>query len=608
MYSVTSQFGGRIFGLALLLLTVAASAGQALDTLDFTVNGASKGLEKELRSASVLLAAQNGGTTDAQELFADARAEYAGLLNALYARGHYSPVIHVYLDGVEAAGIAALNAPGRISRISVVVEPGPAFAFSRAKVAPLAPGTVLPKGFVLGAVAESGVILEAVTAGVDGWRRVGNAKAAATAQNLTADHAKAKLSADVTLDPGPRLRFGRLVIKGQERMRENRVRKIAGLPEGEVFDPVELERAASRLRRTGVFKSVTLTEDETVTRPDLLGITATLVEEKLRRYSFGAEIASFDGLMLNGSWLHRNLFGGGERLTVSGEVLNIGTQAGGVDYKLGFTLDRPATFTADTTLSFGAGIGRLDEVDFQADMFNVFAGLNRVLTDQLSAKAGFAYDYAKITDPSGDAIYRALSLPVSMIWDRRDVKANATKGFYLEAEAKPFLGFGITDSGARLKLDARGYKALGAEGGVVMAARFQAGAVLGASLQGTPRDYLFYSGGGGTVRGQPYQSLGVNVLRDAALNPYQTGGTLFMAASVEARVKVTETIGVVGFVDVGRVDVNSFFDAAGGWHAGAGLGVRYATAVGPIRLDLALPVGGNTGDGLQVYVGLGQAF
>ena len=72
--------------------------------------------------------------------------------------------------------------------------------------------------------------------------------------------------------------------------------------------------------------------------------------------------------------------------------------------------------------------------------------------------------------------------------------------------------------------------------------------------------------------------------------------------------KVTDTIGVVGFVDMGRVDVNSFFDAAGGWHAGAGLGVRYATAVGPIRLDLAVPVGGNTGDGLQIYVGLGQAF
>ena len=71
---------------------------------------------------------------------------------------------------------------------------------------------------------------------------------------------------------------------------------------------------------------------------------------------------------------------------------------------------------------------------------------------------------------------------------------------------------------------------------------------------------------------------------------------------------MTDSIGLVGFVDVGRVDANNFFSDFGGWHAGAGLGVRYATAVGPIRLDLATPVGGNTGDGMQIYVGLGQSF
>ena len=72
--------------------------------------------------------------------------------------------------------------------------------------------------------------------------------------------------------------------------------------------------------------------------------------------------------------------------------------------------------------------------------------------------------------------------------------------------------------------------------------------------------------------------------------------------------KVTESIGVVGFVDMGRIDANEFFSDSGDWHAGAGVGVRYATPVGPIRLDIAGPVGGSTGDGVQIYVGLGQAF
>ena len=137
--------------------------------------------------------------------------------------------------------------------------------------------------------------------------------------------------------------------------------------------------------------------------------------------------------------------------------------------------------------------------------------------------------------------------------------------------------------------------------------RVQVGAVFGASLLGTPRDYLFYSGGGGTVRGQPYQSLGVNVLR-AITDDYRTGGSFFLGTSVEARVKVSRKMGLVGFFDMGRIGLDNFTDDIGGWHSGAGLGLRYDTPVGPIRLDVATPVGGTTGDGVQVYVGLGQAF
>ena len=604
MDRVSTRRLGRLGGVAIALCLLANTAAFAFDGVEFSVSGAPKALEKSLRAASILLASEKSKATDAQDSFADARAEYAALLNALYARGYYSAVIHVYIDGTEAASIAPLDAPGQISKIVVQVNPGPVFSFSKAKLAPLAARTELPSGFAVGKTAESGVILEAVGVGVDGWRKRGHALANTASQNLAADHRAAKLSADIVLDPGPKLRFGRLVILGEERMRERRIRAIAGLPEGSVFDPDALDRATARLRRTGVFKSVTLTEDTAVTRPDLLGITATVVEEKRRRYSFGAEIASFDGLRLNGSWLHRNLFGGAERLTISGEILNIGVQSGGVDYGLGVTLDRPATFSADTTLSFGAGIKRLDEADFKADIFEISTKVTRVFSKELSANVGFEYEYSKITDPSGTATYRALSLPLGATWDRRDSKTDARKGFYIEAEAKPFIGFGITDSGARLKFDARGYKAFGEDRRFVLAARVQGGVVLGSSLAGTPRDYLFYSGGGGTVRGQPYQSLGVNVLTDSSNVVFQTGGTQFIGGSVEARVRVGDNLGLVGFLDMGSVGAVGVND----WHAGAGVGVRYATVVGPIRLDLALPVGGNTGDGLQVYVGLGQAF
>lgn len=593
-------------GLALGAVLALTTSAFAFDGVTFTVASGDRDLVRELRASSVLLAAEGADETTAQDMFAAARGEYGRLVGALYARGYYSPVIRVEIDGREAASIAPLDAPATIDSVTVSVDPGPRFRFSRASVAPLAPGTTLPPEFRTGGIAESGLIQQSVTAGVDGWRDDGHAKAAPVGQEIVADHADATLSADVTLDPGPRLRFGPLTITGLDRMSERRTRKIAGLPEGTRFSPAELERAAERLRRTGVFRSVVLTEDDEITSPDLVGITAALTEEKKKRYSIGAEIASFEGLTLSGYWLHRNLLGGGERFQIDAEITNIGAQASGVDYSLGVTLGRPATLTADTTLVLNAKVARIDEEDYRANDATFGFGFTHIFSPQLTARVGLQYDYLKGTDDAGDFLNRNLGLPIGVTWDRRDSRTDATRGFYLDAEVKPFLGFGTTDSGTRLAFDGRVYRGLGAEDRIVLAARLQAGAVFGASVTGAPRDDLFYSGGGGTVRGQPYQSLGVNILRGGT--SVGTGGTRFVATSLEARVRVTDKIGVVGFVDAGSVGITGFADATSDWHAGAGLGLRYATGFGPIRVDVAAPVGGNTGDGVQVYVGIGQSF
>jgi translocation and assembly module TamA len=89
---------------------------------------------------------------------------------------------------------------------------------------------------------------------------------------------------------------------------------------------------------------------------------------------------------------------------------------------------------------------------------------------------------------------------------------------------------------------------------------------------------------------------------------YLTGGSRFLAASLEARARVSQNFGIVGFVDIGMIDVDDFGAQGDNWHSGAGLGIRYKTAIGPIRFDVAVPVAGGTAQGLQVYVGLGQAF
>ena len=589
--------------------SILTQPGWAEDLVRFSVQGgAAEQVEGDLRNASALLTAVGDEKTGPEDIFAAAQAEYGALVTTLYALGYYSPVVHVLVDGREAATIPPLDAPGQVGAVVVTVDPGPKFKFSQAKVAPLAPETELPEDFAVGKTAASGLIREAVQAGIEGWRDTGHAKADVGSQDVVADHKANTLSADVRLAPGPRLRFGTLSVTGQQRMSERRILKIAGLPEGEVYSPELLKRSADRLRRTGVFKSVSLAEAEGVRAPDLLDITATVVEEKTRRYSIGAEIASFEGLDLSGYWLHRNLLGGGERLKVEAEIGNIGAQSSGVDYVLGVSLDRPATFTPDTTLGFTTEVGHLAEEDFTADVATLGVNLSHFVSERLTARVGLEYSFAKVEDFFDTYTYKHFALPIGATGDSRDDKLDAKKGYYLDGEIRPFLGYGITDSGVRLKADGRAYVTFGEERPVTFAARGQIGAVLGgATILGTPRDYLFYSGGGGTVRGQPYQALGVEIAR---IYGDKIGGMAFAAGTAEVRARVTSKIGVVGFADVGYVSPFDLGDAFGEWHAGAGLGLRYATGFGPIRVDIATPVKGSidTGDGVQFYIGIGQAF
>lgn len=585
-----------------LCLAVLLGLSQSLHATDLEIVAPDE-LRGAVRSASLSAETlKDGADADPRDLLAAARADYKRVLSVLYGRGYYSGRINITADGREVSDLPPFSAPEAIDRLRLVVEPGTLFRFSRADIAPLAPDTELPEGFVTNAPARSTVLEDTVRAGIAGWRATGYAKAELKDQRLMADHATAALAADLRLDPGPRLRFGTLRLAGQTNVRPERLRAIAGLPEGEVFSPEELERSANRLRRTGVFQSVSLSEAETPGPDADLDITATVVDQKPRRLGFGAELASNEGIGVSGYWLHRNLMGGAERLRLGAEINGIAGDSGGIDYEVSARFDRPATFTPDTGLYLSFSLERLDEPDYIETGARLGAGLTHVFSETLRGSAGVELRAAEVEDVLGKRRLELLTFPATLTRDTRDDEFDATKGTYAGLELTPFLGAGNAGSGARGYADLRAYRAFGAEGGAVLAGRMQVGTVTGAGSDEVPPEMLFYSGGGGTVRGQPYQSLGVPA------GSGQIGGRSFLGLSLEMRVGLTERIGVVGFADAGHVGRDAIPGSDGDWHAGAGLGLRYDTGIGPLRLDVALPVRGDTDDGVQFYIGIGQAF
>ncbi len=433
----------------------------------------------------------------------------------------------------------------------------------------------------------------------------GHAKARVVGQSVRAHHHSARLDVDVRVDPGPRVRFGTVDVEGQSIVRPNRVRKIAGIPTGHVFSPDDMVKAARRLRSTGTFKSVQVTETDVVEPDGTMDVDIAVVDAKPRRFGVGAEVSSFDGLTLSGYWLHRNLFGGAERFRVDGQVAQLGGAGAGVDYALSFRLEKPAVYGPDTLFSVEAGLYYVDEPDFLEEKAELVLGVTQQFDENLTGELGIGYGVTRVTDlytlPRTTRELEIASLRLGLAFDTRDNPLDARKGIYLHGRAMPFREFRSSQDGAHLTFDGRVYRSLGfGERESVLAGRLQLGALVGPSAQTAPPGFLFYSGGAGTVRGQPYHSLGANY------GTATLGGRSFAALSAELRVPLSDQFGFVVFGDAGFVGPEDFRN--GDWHAGAGLGLRYKTPVGPIRLDVAGPVAGNTGKGMQIYVGIGQAF
>ncbi|WP_281824328.1 autotransporter assembly complex protein TamA [Jannaschia rubra] len=585
-------------GLALLLLAVPLRAA--------TVNLAfpeDDDLRDSLRNASLVVGAVEDGQTERRDLVAAAQADYRRLLAVLFEAGHFGPVISIQVDGVEAANLPTIGSTDPVGTVTISVQEGPRFLFRTTQIAPLAPGTELPEGFATGQPAGTDILRRTARTGVEAWRAIGHAKAEIAGQDIVADHAADVLDARLTVAPGPRLVYGNVAVTGNEDVYTRQISRLADLRQGHVFDPEEVAESARRLQRTGAFSSVSITETDDIGPGDTLPMTVQVVERLPRRFGFGAEVSSNEGISTTAYWLHRNLTGYADSLRIEGGVNDIGADEGGADYGINFAYNRPATFNPETDLFVNGGVESLDEPKFTTDRAYIEAGARRIVSDEFQYSYGVGYEYSRDTDAFGEREFSILSLPLTATYDRRDDLLNPADGYYVEAGLRPFAGFQTGGSGAVFRGDLRGYQGFGAENGTVLAARLQLGSVVGPDLDEVPANTLFFSGGGGTVRGQEFQSLGVTLPSGEVV-----GGKSFAGLSAEVRQQVTEKIGVVGFADFGLVSPDSDF-SGGDTQSGAGLGIRYDTGIGPIRFDVAFPVSGpDDPSGVQVYIGIGQAF
>jgi translocation and assembly module TamA len=429
-------------------------------------------------------------------------------------------------------------------------------------------------------------------------------------QEAVVDHAELSMAVTVHLDPGPEVTFGATAITGFGSVDENHVRRLIPWAEGDPYDQRRVDRFRRKLVRTGLFGAVIIDHADAADAGGRLPMTVELVEGKHRSVGLGAKYYTSEGPAIEGFWEHRNLLG-------AHESLRIALLFGAIRQELTNTLTLHDFKRPDQDLrneiklsrqrinGFGGFVN--EGAAYDSDGVSALSALRRPLTDQLSGELGVSLAYARLREPGSDfQPSTLLGLPGALDFDSSDDPLDPAEGIRVRVAPTPYVGwFEQTTQFLSNELSASGYLSLDKQRRYVLAARSAVGAIFGPSRDRIPTDKRFYAGGGDSIRGYPFQSVGP---LDDDDNPL--GGRSLLLLSAELRARVWGNFGIVPFIDAGNVYTAVVPDFDEALRVGAGLGFRYRTPIGPLRLDFAVPLNRrkSVDDPFQFYINIGQAF
>lgn len=584
--------------------------------IDFTViSDTSEEVETSIKSVSELWRGREKPVGGAAGLISRAKSDYKRILAGLYNEGFYAGSISITINGRQASAFKPGDDIPDNSQISVEVNSGAIYQFGQFEISNRAPAASEeddivkpPKTLAIesGDIAGAGQVRIASKLAIEEWRQQGHPKARVDNKTVKAIHPEQKLNVGLGIDPGPRAFYGNTQVNGTRKMDPEFVAYMADLTPGEEYDPDDIEKAKKRLDKLDVFSVRKIEEAEQVGKNGDLPIVLNVEEKKQRRFGIGATVSTTDGAGFEAYWLHRNLFGRAERLRVDAEIGGLGEtiEVDEFDYKLGLTFTRPGVLSPYTDWTSNIFAEREFHDTFEGESAGGSSTLSHILSNELTLSGGAFVEYSRFQDAFGERNFLSAGLIGSVIYDDRDNSLEPTKGFYASFEAKPFHEFEYENTAIRLDTEVRTYAALDDEADTVLAARAKLGSLLGIARSETPTNFLYFAGGGGSVRGFGFNNIGV-----IQTNGDIAGGRSLFETSLELRQRFTPTIGGVAFVDAGTVSSDSFIDFSEDLRVSAGIGLRYYTGIGPIRLDVAIPLNPQNGDpDFGVFAGIGQAF
>jgi translocation and assembly module TamA len=531
-----------------------------------------------------------------------ARADAELLTSLLQAQGHYDAEVETEIGrNGDRIAVELRATPGPRYRFETVEFPGLAEAGGDA--AKLREAFAVKPGdpVVASEVIAAGIALR-VALGEQGF-----ATSEIGEQDIVVDHVNATAKLVLPVQPGPVAHFGEIRVSGEPPFSSRHVGQIARFKQGDLFEQSEVDDLRRALVATGLVASV---ETKVVPRDEgrIADIEVKLEPAPMRTIAGELGYGTGEGVRAEASWQHRNFFNPEGALTIRG-VAGTQEQLGAVSFRRNNFKRRDQVLNAQILAS------HVDRDAFEAKTFSLSGGVERQSNFIWQKKwtwsvgseliASQERDTIEATGEERERTFFIGAIPASLTYDGSDDLLNPSRGFRLGGRISPELSFqGGTFGYTRAQVDASAYFPVSER--TVAAGRVRLGTIIGADRDSIAPSRRFYAGGGGSVRGYGYQRLGP---RDVDNDPI--GGRSLAEFSLEARFRLKAlggNLGVVPFFDGGSLTTSSL-PSFKDWQFGAGIGLRYYSSFGPIRIDVGTPLNRQKDDSrVAVTVSLGQAF
>lgn len=393
--------------------------------------------------------------------------------------------------------------------------------------------------------------------------------------------------------------FGDITIAGLNTIDEHYLLKLLSIKKGDCFRRSSIDKAKLELRNSHILDSINAQLSKTADNAAPIPVKFVVTESKQKTIKAGLGYSTDIGFSINGGWEHRNLSTHGEKLTTEASLSSI-KKVASIDYL------KPFYQRDDQDLKLDAKVKKEDSKAYESKGISFGGSIERRYKHKLTAEVGARYNFEHIEDEDEIKHYSLILLPISIAQDKSNNRLNPTLGWKWRFNFTPTYNTrAAKDSYLKNWLGVNYYHSFFDSEDHLLALRGGVGSIKGDSINSIPATERFYAGGSNSLRGYGYQ-----MVTPLDKKNHPIGGLSIIETSAELRFRIQKKYGIVPFIDCG----NSYSDKIPAMNkslfCGAGIGFRYYSAIGPLRVDYAIPLKKRAGidKSFQLYFGIGQSF